>query len=564
LGACRGNAGRREQVDISTTSTLSVRLSGDWSAAATADRLAIVALGIVTAIGLATFRDYGLGWDDYTHSQYGELLLELYRSGFSDQRALSFVNLYKYGGGFDMAAALVAKILPFDLFETRRLVGAAIGIVGLIATWRIGRRLGGPTAGLIGLLLLATCPIYYGHMFMNAKDAPFAAAMTVLLLGMVRAFEEYPQPDSRTVALTGIGVGLAFGSRILAGIAASYALAALLLIVTAEIRKVSIQRCLTRLGEFTWRLLPGLVLGYLIMGLLWPWSIMAPLNPIRAAEYFDTFFEKPWRELFAGKVIAVTAMPASYLPHLFALKLPEIMLALGLAGTAGALIAATRRDLPTNRRATFLLVSLAAVLPVIVAIVAHPAFYNGLRHFVFVVPPFAVLGGLAGAWLFERAGALGKSATAVLVTVFIGGLALPLSDMIRLHPYQYTAFNWISGGVRMAQHNYMLDYWGLAFKQAGEALQAKLNEMQLKPPPGRRWTVEICGPQRPAEVALGPDFETTWDRKRADFAMMLGTFYCRDLTAPVLVEINRAGVDYARVYDIRGRPVPNLLTEPPP
>ena len=48
------------------------------------------------------------------------------------------------------------------------------------------------------------------------------------------------------------------------------------------------------------------------------------------AEYFDTFFEKPWRELFAGRLISVTDMPASYLPHLFALKLPEIMLALGL------------------------------------------------------------------------------------------------------------------------------------------------------------------------------------------------------------------------------------------
>ena len=30
-----------------------------------------------------------------------------------------------------MAAALAAKILPFDLFETRRLVGAAVGIIGL-------------------------------------------------------------------------------------------------------------------------------------------------------------------------------------------------------------------------------------------------------------------------------------------------------------------------------------------------------------------------------------------------------------------------------------------------
>jgi len=121
-----------------------------------------------------------------------------------------------------------------------------------------------------------------------------------------------------------------------------------------------------------------------------------------------------------------------------------------------------------------------------------------------------------------------------------------------------------AGGVRMAQENYMLDYWGLAFKQASEALRARLDAIQLKPPAGRSWTVEICGPQRPAEVALGPEFETTWDRKRADFAMMLGTYYCRDLTAPVLVEINREGVDYARVYDIRGRLVPNLLTEPPP
>ena len=47
--------------------------------------------------------------------------LALHARAFSDTRALSFVNLYLYGGGFDMAAALLAKMLPFDLFETRRL-----------------------------------------------------------------------------------------------------------------------------------------------------------------------------------------------------------------------------------------------------------------------------------------------------------------------------------------------------------------------------------------------------------------------------------------------------------
>src|SRR5450756_2740340 len=99
-----------------------------------ADRIAVLILAAVAVIAGITFRDYGLGWDDYTHSQYGDLLLKLYGSGFADTSALSFVNLYKYGGGFDMAAALAAKVLPFGLFETRRLVGAAIGIFGLFVT----------------------------------------------------------------------------------------------------------------------------------------------------------------------------------------------------------------------------------------------------------------------------------------------------------------------------------------------------------------------------------------------------------------------------------------------
>ena len=534
------------------------------SANSFADRLSFVVLAILAVVAALTFRDYGLGWDDYTHSQYGDLLLAYYGSGFKDARALSFVNLYKYGGGFDMAAALLARISPFGLFETRRLLGAVVGLIGLAVTWRIGRRLGGPAAGLVALVLLATCPLYYGHMFMNAKDAPFATAMAILLLALVRAFDEYPRPGAATVGLVALGLGLAFGSRILAGIAAPYALFALLVIAAAEVKALGMNPATRRLWAFILRLLPAAIAGYLIMGVLWPWSVLSPLNPIRAAEYFDTFFEKPWRELFAGKVIAVTDMPVSYLPTLFALKLPEIMLALGFAGAAGSIVAACRHELPLVRRANLLLVTFAAFFPVALAIISHPALYNGLRHFVFVVPPFAVLGGLAGAWLFERAQAAGAAPAAAAITIFIAALGLPVSDMVRLHPYQYTAFNWASGGVRMAHDNYMLDYWGLAFKQTGEALRAKLDAMNLRPPAGRRWIVEVCGPQPPAEIALGSQFETTWERKRADFAMMLGTFYCRDLTAPVLVEIDREGVEYARVYDIRGRPVPNLLTEPPP
>jgi len=112
--------------------------------------------------------------------------------------------------------------------------------------------------------------------------------------------------------------------------------------------------------------------------------------------------------------------------------------------------------------------------------------------------------------------------------------------------------------------SFMLDYWGLALKQASDSLREELVERQESPPRGHKWKVAVCGPQRPAQVALGPDFTIGWDSHAADFAMTLGEFYCKGLTAPVMVEIKRDDVVFARVYDIRGRSISSLLAIPAP
>ena len=127
--------------------------------------------------------------------------------------------------------------------------------------------------------------------------------------------------------------------------------------------------------------------------------------------------------------------------------------------------------------------------------------------------------------------------------------------------YEYASFNSIAGGVRGAQSHFMIDYWGLAFKQAGEKLRDKL--ATLTPPAGRHWTIAVCGPHPPAHIALGRQFDLTWDPKGADFALMLGVFYCAKPDAPLLVEIIRDGVSFARVYDIRGRDLSTLFAMPP-
>jgi len=523
-----------------------------------ADGLALAIIVAVAIIAAFTFRDYGLGWDDYAHAEYGGLLLNLYSSGFTDQRALSFVNLYAYGGGFDLLSALAAKVLPFGLFETRRLIGAVVGLVGLGITWRLGRRTGGPLAGFIAVALLATCPLYYGNMYMNAKDAPFAVAMVFLTWSLVRAFEEYPRPSPINCAMVGGAAGLAIGTRVLGGIAVFNVLAALMLLFTIEARRDSVREAGKHVGQFVARLAPALLLGYAVMAMVWPWSVTEPLNPLRAVEYFSHFFEKPWKELFDGMVVPVPDMPRRYVPTLFLLKEPEIFLLLGIGGTAGALVAASRRDIAPTRRAILILLAFAAMFPIALAVLTKPAMYNGIRHFVFVAPAMAALGGLAGAWIAERLWRAWRPATAFTAVVLVAGLLLPIKEMVKLHPYQYTHFNVIAGGIRAADDRYMLDYWGLAFKEAAQKLRAKLTESMEFPTDKRRWRIAICGPQRAAQVELGPEFRVTWDPKGADFALIMGEFYCSELAEPVLVEIQREGVVYARVYDIRGRVVTSL------
>jgi Dolichyl-phosphate-mannose-protein mannosyltransferase len=539
--------------------------TGTLASARLLDALAIAVLVLTGAVAAATFRDYGLGWDDYTHSQYGSLLVSLYSSGFADKRALSFVNLYMYGGGFDLLSALMAKVLPLGLFEMRRLVGAAVGLVGLFVTWRLGRRLGGPFAGLIAIILLAACPLYYGHMFMNAKDGPFAVTTVIALLGIVRAFQEYPRATPTTITLCGIGIGLAIGSRVMGGFAVIDAAVPLLLILALRARMSGLRPACSECGLFLYAFIPGAILAYLVMGLVWPWSVVAPSNPFHAVEYFSNFFEKPWRELFDGQLLLVPDMPRSYVPTLMALQLPELMLALGIGGTISATFAIAgfgERDGDVGRRAALLAIVLAATLPILITVMARPAMYNGIRHFVFTLPPLAVLGGLAAAAIMRHMKRLGIAAMTAAALVGVAGVASPVIEMVRLHPYQYTYYNHLIGGVAGARPYYMIDYWGLSMTQASGQLRALLAQRGEKAPGGKNWAVAVCGPHPAVVVGLGDGYDAIWDPQGADFAMMLNEFYCADLDAPVVLEVVREGVVYARVYDIRGRSYSTLLRYP--
>src|SRR5437764_7005612 len=171
----------------------------------------LIAAGLVVVL---TFADYGVTWDEDVHNWYGYFALDYYLSLFSDQRALNWLNLYNYGAAFDMIAAGLNKFSPLGVYETRHLLNGFVGLVGLAGCWKLGRALGGPRAGFLALLFLLLTPNYYGQMFNNPKDIPFAVGGVWATYYMVRILPSLPYPPWRLLLKMGLAIGLALGVRV--------------------------------------------------------------------------------------------------------------------------------------------------------------------------------------------------------------------------------------------------------------------------------------------------------------------------------------------------------------
>ena len=141
----------------------------------------------------------------------------------------------------------------------------------------------------------------------------------------MRAIEEYPKPSVPTVLIFGLGLGLAIGSRILAGMAALYMIVPLAMLIGVRCAR---NECAHGLREFralrSRSCCPGLVLAYAIMALVWPWSVQEPLNPLRAVGYFSRILREALEGNVEGVPISVPDMPRSYIPVMFAIKMAEI------------------------------------------------------------------------------------------------------------------------------------------------------------------------------------------------------------------------------------------------
>lgn len=411
---------------------------------------------------LATFRDYGMSWDQPVFREFGLSVVNYYASGGEDESALTHL-CRRYGGYFEIAAHLLEKSTGLGWVEARNLTSALLGLLGLYAAMQIGTAVFSPATGVLsGIFLLAT-PAYYGHSFMNPKDLPFAALMLMGLWQIVQLDRSLPALSPARLAATGCWFGLAMGVRIGGGIL----LVVLLLAVARRwwlARGATSESARLRPAQISLALALVAVVAWVVMLLGWPYALEKPVfGPYLAFKEFSQFW---WggQVYFEGALWFTRELPVRYLPSHFLQTMPEFVL-LGLALGVVAWLLQDR-----NARARFwspaaLALVAMAVLPFLLVIALRSNVYDGLRHVLFAIPPAVILAA-AGCTAFARLEftrrylRLAQTGLAALVLAVV-------ADLVSLHPFEYLYFNRaVGGGIGQANRRYDLDYWALGLHEA--------------------------------------------------------------------------------------------------
>lgn len=301
---------------------------------------------------------------------------------------------------------------------------------------------------------------------------------------------------------------------------------------------------LARLRQHAWR---GLGLyGFVALSVMfgtWPFLWGAPLAHFGEALAEMAAFPFLHDVLFAGKYYKSYDLPRSYFPVLIGIKLTLPVVLLALSGLGLGVFRLRRRGW---QQLTWVLVIAWFLLPFLGVLLFQPPMYDNFRQFLFVLPPLFVLVAQALDALLARLRIFSVQWALLMV------LALPgLIWGIFLHPYQYTYYNYLVGGVGGAFRRYETDYWATAYREAVEYINTMApfgERVVVSDPPHIAWRFarQDLWVEEYSEGVLGAD--------DVEFAIVTTRFdndFYQYPDAEAIYRIERAGAIFAEVRRVR-------------
>ena len=387
---------------------------------------------------------------------------------------------------FEVIVAVAQKIFGHEWY-TRAVVNGLAGVVGVLAIALCGYELGGYWLAFVAGLFLWLYPRIFGSIFNNSKDIPFAAAMTLILWAVLMLVGQWNAKHRyvRNSILVGLFIGIALSIRVTAIIWYF-----MLFLIPAFWWLTSLSKTLNKeevIPALKKQVVSALLIGvvsFLTMMVLWPYIFLDPFSHLYHS--IVVMQRYPWNGpvVFNGSIYPAERLPWSYVPVWLVIASPLIIVIFTLLGFLLPLGRAIKTRTVDLRVAV---VYMALLVPLALMIVLHATLYDGPRQFFFLIPVMILIAAYGFLSLCDllllRQQYLSRILLATLVIITCINYLFVIKDMSDLHPYEYTYFNALVGGVPGANGKYDIDYWRICSKPAAQWLASNYQNFTNKPNP---------------------------------------------------------------------------------
>ncbi len=423
--------------------------------------LLFIYFGLLLILGVAIYKDYGIGWDESPQRDIGKANVKylaqtvapfLLTTEVSKYENLKEIKDKDYGPTFEILAHLTEIALDIknedQIYHLRHALNFLAFAVGAFGLYQIAsRRYKNFLAGLLAVTFLIFSPRIFADGFYNSKDIVFMATFT-LALNTLLIFSK--NPTIKNTIAHAFFLGLAIDTRIsgLILLPASILMYFWRAESTSHIKKLGYAITLSSFAMF-------------FTVAMWPWLWHKPFSHFMQALNGMSKFRLNIDMLFNGEIIQSTNLPWYYIPEWIGITTPLLYLFLFLIGIFVILKNLYKPTLmfDDNQKQDCLFILLLAT-PVLLAICLNSTLYNGWRHLYFVYPLILLIA--INGWIFIWKSKIAKNMRfiqSVLIGVTIFSLLLTGYWMIKIHPLQNIYFNILAGENRHTRFD--LDYWGL-------------------------------------------------------------------------------------------------------
>jgi hypothetical protein len=377
-----------------------------------------------------TYRDFGVGFDEQFQARNGMLNLNYLLYG--DQAYKTYENLRYYGPLFDVINAALWFPLwvsdPKRFYLLKHLLTALCGLLCAIVVHRAAQLMLDRPASWVPAVAGATVllmPRFFGDMFHNPKDIPFACTFIWAVVSCLRCLRS---GSMKHFVIAGFAVGLCIDVRI-GGI---LLVPAFLAPVLWELFRA---RSAQRFDEAkrTATQIKGFIASCLLaVYVFWPYLWRSPFDRFYKALRTMSRFGWPHFVLFEGKEIVSQDLPWYYLGKWLLISLPEWIVVCAILGLGTCCL-----NSRTVHKLSFAFVALAFGIPFVMLSLPGRTIYDGVRHFFFghtLIAIFAAIGMNTALSTWRRI----ARPLALMMVILIG---VNIYDLIVYHPYQSIYFN---------------------------------------------------------------------------------------------------------------------------